>query len=84
MNNNKLIPKYSLNNQGGEHLIRATLVCELMADLMSHQGSNNQKMVSALRVSALFECLAGQLDGALDNSILLSATKAQGEDDAIN
>lgn len=84
MNNNKLTSKYSLGDQGGEQLIRATLVCELMADLMSHQGSSNQKMVSALGVSALFECLAGQLDGVLDNSILLSVTKIKGEDNAIN
>ncbi|MBH2758578.1 hypothetical protein [Serratia ureilytica] len=84
MNNNKLSSKYSLSEQGGEQLIRATLVCELMADLMNHEGGSKQKMVSAQGVAALFECLAGQLDGAIDNSILLSVTKIKGEDNAIN
>lgn len=75
---------HSLNDKGCEQLIRATLVCELMADLMSNQGNSNQKMVSALGVAALFECLAAQMDGAIDNSGLFNAARTQGKDNAIN
>lgn len=84
MNNIQNTAINPLNEQACEQLIRASLVCELMADLMSHQGGSKQKTVSALGVAALFECLAGQLDGAIDNSILLSPTEIQGEENAIN
>ncbi|HEJ9148743.1 TPA: hypothetical protein SML79_002764 [Serratia marcescens] len=77
MNNTQKMKIHPINEQGCEQLIRATLVCELMADLMSNSDSSNQKMVSALGVSALFECLAGQLDGAINNSILSDPMKNQ-------